>query len=62
MLSIEKCRELIPDSELYSDAEITKIRDNIYQLGELALEDYFRSIEESSGKEVQRGGSTEDNI
>ncbi len=41
MLSLEKCRELIGDPKL-SDKEITEIRENLYGLAELALEQYFR--------------------
>lgn len=41
MLSIEECRKLIPDDKKYSDKEIAEIRNILYGLGELALEDYL---------------------
>lgn len=43
MLSIQECRELIPDQEKLTDDEILKIRDSLYELAEIALESYFRS-------------------
>jgi len=46
MLSIEDCREhLGSDGKDLSDEELEKLRDSLYQLAELALEDYFRSID-----------------
>ncbi len=41
MLSIEKCRELIPGNEEYTDKDIEEIRTTLYGLAELALECYF---------------------
>lgn len=38
MLSVEKCRQLIPDSENFSDEEITEIRESLYDLAQLAFE------------------------
>jgi len=38
MLSIERCRELIPDSDKYSDEEIEKIRDGFRDLAEVIFE------------------------
>lgn len=43
MLSIKECRELILDGQDYSDQEIGDIREDLYTLGELALDDYFRN-------------------
>lgn len=42
MLSIEQCRELIPDDEKLTDIQIEEIRTSLYELGELALEDYIK--------------------
>lgn len=45
MLSIEKCREELGDiSKHMSDEEIIKIRDSLYALRELVLDDYFESL------------------
>ena len=41
MLSLEKCRELIPDSNKLSDQEIDELRKALYDMAELALEVYF---------------------
>lgn len=41
MISIEKCRELIGDKNL-TDDEIIEIRKKLYELGEFALECYFK--------------------
>lgn len=41
MLSIEKCRTLIPDSETYSDEQIEEIRASVYELAGIALDDYM---------------------
>ena len=50
MLSIERCRELIPDNEKLTDAEIIKIRDSLYGMAELALECYFEDIKNGTSK------------
>lgn len=42
MLSIEQCRELIPDSDRYTDEQIAEIRKTLYELATLALEVYFQ--------------------
>ena len=42
MLSIEKCRELIPNSVELSDKQVEELRTDLYGLAELALESYFR--------------------
>jgi len=39
MLSIEQCRELIPENEKYSDKQIEEIRASLYKMAGLALED-----------------------
>lgn len=38
MLSIEQCRELIPDSANYSDEQILEIRDSLYETAQLAFD------------------------
>jgi len=38
MLSIKKCRELIPDSDKLSDSYIEKVRDETHSLVELIYE------------------------
>ena len=46
MISIEKCRELIADENL-TDEEIAEIRKKLYELGEFALECYFKEKEKN---------------
>lgn len=41
MLSIEECRQLIPDHEEYTDKQIEEIRDDCHILAELALESWL---------------------
>lgn len=48
MLSIQKCRELIPDEKKYADAEIEKIRNSLYEMAELALECYSDNIHDKA--------------
>lgn len=50
MLSIEKCRQLIPDAECLSEEELTSIRESLYDLAQLA----FESWEKSDSKNPQR--------
>jgi len=50
MLSIERTRELIEDSEIYSDEEIERIRDDVYALAEIALDSYFEELKRESNK------------
>ena len=51
MLSIGDCREhLGNDGKDLTDEEVEKLRNSLYQLAELALDDYFRSLEESGRK------------
>lgn len=40
MLSIEQCRVFIPDCNLI-DKQMVNLRDNLYELAELALDAYF---------------------
>lgn len=44
MLSIEECRELIPDSNKFADKQIEEIREDLYGLAELALESYSKNM------------------
>lgn len=41
MLSIEKVKEILNDENI-SDKEALKIRDNLYGLAEIAIEDYIK--------------------
>lgn len=50
MLSIQKCRELIPGSEKYTDEQIEEIRTTLYGLAELALDVYFKEKAEGKNK------------
>ncbi len=38
MLSLEQCRQIEPDLEKVSDEEVTRIRNLLYGLGQLAYE------------------------
>lgn len=41
MISLEKCKELLEDNaQKYTDEEIEQIRDDLYQLVELAFESW----------------------
>lgn len=40
MFSIEKCRGLIPSSVELTDKQVEELRDDLYGLAELALENY----------------------
>jgi len=43
MISIEKCRKLLEtDEDKFTDEEIINIRRKLYELGEFALEQYFK--------------------
>jgi len=42
MLSIERCRELLSDSDKMTDEEIVALRNDLYKMTEVALESYFR--------------------
>lgn len=45
MLSIEKCRELLGDTAIdMPDEKITEIRDSLYTLGEISLDQYFEDL------------------
>ncbi len=40
MLSIKKCQQLNPELKNLSEEEILQIRDSLYELGQLALENW----------------------
>lgn len=42
MVTLEKCRELIPNSERFTDKDIEEIRETLHGLAEIALEHYFK--------------------
>jgi hypothetical protein len=48
MIGLEECRRLIEGSDKLSDQEIIQIRNELCQLGELALEQYYQN--KKSGK------------
>ena len=48
MLSIDECRQLIPDGDKYTDEQIVEIRRTLYGLAELALETYFLKVDSKS--------------
>ena len=52
MLSIEKCREILGQSDL-NDSEIEKIRVNLYDMVNLALDSY---LEKEKTDQVARLG------
>ena len=51
MISIEECRKIDPRLEAMSDEEVTKIRNMLYQLGQLA----FRQWIKRSSSKIPRG-------
>jgi hypothetical protein len=42
MVPIEKMRELIPDSEKYTDAELVKIREQLEALANIAFDMWLK--------------------
>ena len=42
MLSIQECRDLIPDSEVYSDEEIAEIRGDLVIFAEIIFESWLK--------------------
>lgn len=42
MISLEKCRQLVPDPQELSEEELVKIRDNLYEGAQLALEAWMK--------------------
>jgi hypothetical protein len=51
MLSIEQCRELIPDQEKYTDEQIEEARSSLYGLAEIGLEHYVENQRSRQGSE-----------
>jgi len=43
MFSIEKCRKIESSLNELTDDEVVDIRDSLYELAQLALEDYFEN-------------------
>jgi hypothetical protein len=52
MITIEQCRKIDPRLELLTDEQVTKIRDGLYALGELAFETW---LEEECSSNVRPG-------
>lgn len=51
MLTIEECRKTLEDGgKDLSDEEVEKIRDELYELGNLALECYFEEKRQNKRK------------
>jgi hypothetical protein len=44
MLSLEKCREILGPECKLSDAELEALRDQLYQLAEVAIEVYQEQL------------------
>jgi hypothetical protein len=45
MLSIEKCREILKKEAIdMPDEKIKELRDSLYALGEMALDQYFEDL------------------
>lgn len=51
MISIADCRKLDPRLEKMSDEEVTKIRDSLYELGQLAFDTWL----EEKGSNISVG-------
>ena len=43
MISIEQCRELIPNGHTLTDEQIDEIRESLSDLAEMALENFMKS-------------------
>jgi len=50
MLSIDKCRELVDDDEEYTDEQIIDIRKQLYDLAELAFDDWAKEKRDAKKK------------
>lgn len=51
MISIEECRKLDPRLEKLSDEAVSKIRDSLYELGQLAFDTFM----EEKGSNISVG-------
>lgn len=47
MLTLEKCRKINPALSNLSDKELLRVRDELYTLGEIAMDDYLKKIRQS---------------
>lgn len=54
MLSVNNCKKYLDDS--YTDKEIEEIRDSLYQMVEISVEDYLKKIN-TDKHEIQRKAS-----
>ena len=52
MLSVEKCRELIPDSDKYTDEEITKMRDDMDALANIFFDYWIAKRKKEKTKNI----------
>ena len=58
MISIEECRKLDPRLEKMSDEEVRKIRDSLYELGQLAFDTWL----EEKGSNISVGNRLKKDI
>lgn len=50
MLSLEQLREIDPKFKNVSDAKLTNVRDNLYEIGQLAFECWFEEQQQKKSK------------
>ena len=56
MLAIEKCREILGEvGKDLSDQRVEELRDSLYKLAHLTLDDYFDSLNKVNNSD-ERGG------
>ena len=57
MLTIEKCKQLLEDSEnTYTDEEVQQIRDLLSLLSEIAMENYYHEDNENEKSSLDEQG------
>lgn len=49
MLTIQRCRDFLPPNEKLSDERVGQIRDNLYVLSEIMIDQY---LQECKGKGI----------
>jgi len=58
MLSVNHCKEYLNNSKnSYTDKEIEEIRDSLYQIAEILVEDYLNKKINTDKHEIQRKAS-----
>ena len=53
MLSVEKCKKYLKNSD-YTEQQIEEIRDNLYQLAEILVDDYIQKKGAKNDKKQNR--------